>query len=173
MAEPAGAHSVDCVWKASYFCFNCGKNCCYNILAALCGIFIALGWGCEFAWITFSMVWCITPCLRLYSILMGCLQKYFGTCITCFLAPICETCGLLFSRITVSNVKWKTGIFPSSVTLSWLYGHGSLLLLIPNEALKCWINFQTVIDCLLKYLNWFWSVFLQNIIHACWRKKYP
>lgn len=105
LAEPAGAHSVDCVWKASYFCFNCGKNCCYNILAALCGIFIALGWGCEFAWITFSMVWCITPCLRLYSILMGCLQKYFGTCITCFLAPICETCGLLFSRITVSNVK--------------------------------------------------------------------
>lgn len=110
MAEPAGAHSIDCVWKASYCCFNCGKNCCYNILAALCGFFIALGWGCEFAWITFSMVWCITPCLRLYSISMGCLQKYFGTCVTCFLAPICETCGLLFSRITVSNVKWKSGI---------------------------------------------------------------
>lgn len=103
LAEPAGAHSIDCVWKASHVCFTCGKNCCYNILTTLCGIFIALYWGCEFAMITFSMVWCITPFLRLFSITMGCLQKYFGTCITCCLAPICETCGLAFTRITVSK----------------------------------------------------------------------
>ncbi len=26
LAEPAGAHSVDCVWDNSYKCFQLGKN---------------------------------------------------------------------------------------------------------------------------------------------------
>ena len=103
LAEPDGAHSIDCVWRCSYMCFNCGKNFCYKLMTTLCGLFIALYWGCEFAFITFDQVWCITPSLRIFSIYMGCAQKFFGTCITCFLAPICETCGLMFSRITVSN----------------------------------------------------------------------
>ncbi|XP_061179128.1 caveolin-3-like [Saccostrea echinata] len=103
LAEPDGAHSIDCVWNLSYFCFNCGKNCCYKFMTTLCGIFIALYWGCEFACITFDQVWCITPSLRIFSIYMGCAQKYFGTCVSCCLAPICETSGLFFSSITVKN----------------------------------------------------------------------
>ncbi|KAJ8301201.1 hypothetical protein KUTeg_020188 [Tegillarca granosa] len=101
--EPAGAHSIGCVWRNSYKCFNCGKNCCYKLLTTLCGICIALYWGCEFAMITFQHVWCYTPMLRVLAISMGCLQKCYGTIITCFLAPLCETCGLFFSRISVSN----------------------------------------------------------------------
>ena len=29
LAEPSGAHSADCIWKNSYSCFQCGKNCGY------------------------------------------------------------------------------------------------------------------------------------------------
>ncbi|KAK7496229.1 hypothetical protein BaRGS_00012639 [Batillaria attramentaria] len=103
LAEPEGAHSIDCVWRNSYKCFNCSKGCCYNVLAILCGIPLALCWGCEFAVITFQHVWQITPCLRAFMINCGCAQKFFGTCLQCCLGPIMETCGLCFSNIVVKN----------------------------------------------------------------------
>ncbi|XP_034308282.1 caveolin-1-like [Magallana gigas] len=103
LAEPDGAHSIDCVWLCSYSCFNCGKNCCYKLMTTLCGMCLALAWGCEFALITFQQVWCVTPSLRIFGICMGCMQKFFGTFMSCCLAPICETVGLCFSNITVKN----------------------------------------------------------------------
>lgn len=103
LGEPAGAHSIDCVWKNSYKCFNCGKNCCYKFLTTLCEIFIALHWGCEFAIIAFQNIWCFTPLLRCLSIIMGCCQKFYSSIVSCCLAPLCETCGLCFSQIKVQN----------------------------------------------------------------------
>ncbi|XP_060078221.1 caveolin-1-like [Ylistrum balloti] len=103
LGEPDYIRSIDCVWKNSYWCFNCGKNCCYKFMTCLCGICIALYWGCEFAIIAFDQIWCITPSLRVFSIYCGCAQKFFGTIIQCFLAPICETFALCFSRISVTN----------------------------------------------------------------------
>ncbi|XP_060078224.1 caveolin-1-like [Ylistrum balloti] len=103
LGEPVGINSIDCVWKNSYWCFNCGKNCCYKFMTCLCGICIALYWGCEFAIIAFDQIWCITPSLRVFSIYCGCAQKFFGTVVNCFLAPVCETFGLMFSKIHVTN----------------------------------------------------------------------
>ena len=107
LAEPDGAHSIDCVWLNSYMCFNCAKNICYSLMTTLCGLFIALFWGCGFACITFKQVWCITPCLRCCSIEMGCAQKLYGTCINCYMAPVYENIGLMFSRITIKKLWWK------------------------------------------------------------------
>ncbi len=39
LSEPNGAHSSDCVWRNSFKCFECGKNCCYKFLSFFCGIF--------------------------------------------------------------------------------------------------------------------------------------
>ncbi|KAK3101858.1 hypothetical protein FSP39_006842 [Pinctada imbricata] len=103
LAEPPGLHSLDCVWSASYAVFECSKNCCYKLMTLLCGICIALEWGCTFAEIAFQHVWCHTPCLRVFTINALCFQKFYGTCMNCCLAPVCETCGLCFSKITVSN----------------------------------------------------------------------
>ena len=38
LAEPEGAHSMDCVWINSYSCFNGGLSCCYKLLTCLCGL---------------------------------------------------------------------------------------------------------------------------------------
>lgn len=103
IGEPDGSHSPDCVWRISAMCFKGGKACCYTILTGLCGIFIGLYWGCEFACISFEQIWCTTPMLRVFGVYLGCLQKFFGTCVSCCLAPICETCGLLFSNISVKK----------------------------------------------------------------------
>lgn len=103
LGEPDGSHSPDCVWRISSMCFKGGKACCYTILTGICGIFIALYWGCEFACISFEQIWCTTPCIRIFGIYLGCMQKFFGTCVSCCLAPICETAGLCFSNISVKN----------------------------------------------------------------------
>ncbi|XP_060078227.1 caveolin-1-like [Ylistrum balloti] len=103
LAEPDGIHSCDCVWKASYCCFNCGKNCAYRCMTCLCGLCISLYWGCEFAFIAFEQIWCVTPTLRIFAIYCGSFQKYFTIIVNCCMAPICQTCGLFFSQISVNH----------------------------------------------------------------------
>ncbi|KAK3585873.1 hypothetical protein CHS0354_038405 [Potamilus streckersoni] len=97
LAEPESTHSIDCVWKLSFTCFNFWKNLCYKIQTLLCGICIAAEWGCEFAYISFAHIWCFTPFLKALAINCGCAKKLYGTCVKCYLEPCCEACGILFS----------------------------------------------------------------------------
>ena len=76
-AEPDGAHSADCVWKCAYKCFEGGKNLLYMILTFLCAIPAALYWGCLFAKVAFTHIWCITPGLALLEINCGVMKKLF------------------------------------------------------------------------------------------------
>ncbi|KAK7496149.1 hypothetical protein BaRGS_00012559 [Batillaria attramentaria] len=103
IAEPDASHSADCVWRCSERCFSGSKKCCYIFLSSICGIPMALYWGCGFACITFQHVWYYTPCLRMVMVNFGCIQKYFGTCVQCCLGPVCETMGLFFSHIVVKG----------------------------------------------------------------------
>ncbi|XP_025107383.1 caveolin-3-like [Pomacea canaliculata] len=104
IAEPDGAHSIDCVWKVASCLFTCSKGCCYNTLAIICGMPMALCWGCEFGCLTFGHIWSISPCLRVFMINCGCMQKFYGTALQCFLAPYCEACSLFFSNIVVKKI---------------------------------------------------------------------
>ena len=103
LGEPDAAHSIDCIWRNSYRCFECGKNICYKLMTLLCGLCIALYWGCDFAIVAFDHVWCWTPCIREFSICVGCFQKVYATIIQCCCAPVCETCGLCLSKIRISK----------------------------------------------------------------------
>jgi len=103
LAEPAGAHSADCVWRNSYKCFTCGKNNCYKFLSCLCGICIALYWGCYFACLSFYAIWCCTPHLRALHICLHPIKKMHSIYLGTFMAPYMETLGLCFSRIHVTN----------------------------------------------------------------------
>jgi caveolin 3 len=75
------------------------------------GWIIALSWGCEFAFISFEQVWVTTPCIQVCGIYMRCFQTLFGTCISCVLAPICETSGLFFSKINITKNWDSCGLF--------------------------------------------------------------
>merc|ERR1711936_1073349 len=92
LAEPEGAHSFDCC-----------KGCCYKLLTLFCALPIAMCWGCEFAVITFQHVWYVTPCMRVYMINCGCLQKFWGNCLQCFLQPLCEACSYSLSNIRITR----------------------------------------------------------------------
>merc|ERR1712121_545785 len=96
IAEPEGAHSIDCVWKGSYICFNCCKNCYYKCFTFWFGICIAMEWGIDFALIAVEHIWCATPLFKMCEIDCGCCKKMYGLCVHCCLDPCCEACGMLF-----------------------------------------------------------------------------
>jgi hypothetical protein len=103
LAEPEGAHSMDCVWTNSYKCFTCGLGCCYKFITFFTGICIALAWGCLFALITYFQVWIWIPAMRAQSILLGGFSKVWKIYLGAFVVPYFETIGMLFSRIHVTS----------------------------------------------------------------------
>ncbi|XP_063421832.1 caveolin-3-like [Mytilus trossulus] len=103
IAEPNDVESPDCVWNTSHECFTCSRNCCYTALSGLCGWLLSICWGFNFAIMTFTHVWCGTPCARNISINCNAIQRCFGQMVTCWLAPFCETCSIALSRIVVTQ----------------------------------------------------------------------
>lgn len=95
--EPDGTHSLDCVWKLSYTCFECWKKFCYIVLTTLCGMCIAAEWGCQFAYIAFYHVWCVSPMMKVFEINCGLCQRIYAAIMNCCLVPCCEACGALFN----------------------------------------------------------------------------
>jgi caveolin 3 len=91
------------VWKVSYQCFTCGKNICYKILTFLFGIFVALEWGCVFAMISFSVIWCWGPFLRALHIMLHPIKKILQILLSAFVGPAIEVYALIFSRIHVTQ----------------------------------------------------------------------
>merc|ERR1712150_244234 len=73
LGEPDALHSMDCVWKNSFCCFNC------------------------------TLAWCYTPALRICEIECGIYKKFLDFCLGGFVAPCCETCGLCLSKIAVKQ----------------------------------------------------------------------
>jgi len=103
LGETDAAHSIDCVWTNSYKCFTGGKKCCYLALSTICGLPIALCWGCEFACITFSYVWYITPTMKCCEFWLTCMKRLYAIFIQCCLSPCIETLAGLFSKIVVTQ----------------------------------------------------------------------
>ena len=45
----------------------------------------------------------VTPCMRAYMINCGCLQKFWGNCVQCFVQPLCEAIGHCLSNIRMTK----------------------------------------------------------------------
>ncbi|XP_052782118.1 caveolin-1-like [Mya arenaria] len=101
--EPEGVRSIDCVWKLAFTCFNLCKGLCYKITTLLTGICIAMELGCTFAEVAYTHVWFVTPCMKLCEINCVPWRKCFFICIDCCLGPLCESCGLMLSKIKISK----------------------------------------------------------------------
>ncbi|WAR26858.1 CAV1-like protein [Mya arenaria] len=101
--EPEGVRSIDCVWKLAFTCFNLCKGLCYKIATLLTGICIAIELGCTFAQVAYTHVWFVTPCMKLCEINCVPWRKCFFICIDCCLGPLCESCGLMLSKIKISK----------------------------------------------------------------------
>lgn len=96
LGEPDHTHSVDCVWRYSFKCFNLWRDLCYKILTAWFGVCIAMSLGCEFSYIAFYHIWILTPCMKIYVINANCVGKFWQSMLTCCIDPLCISCGKFF-----------------------------------------------------------------------------
>jgi len=103
LAEPEGAHSMDCVWKNSACCFKNARNIVYKLFTLFCGCFIACGWGCTFGCLTIEMVWCYVPMLRYLHILTRPIRKIISIMLSTYVAPMFEAMGMGLSRIHITK----------------------------------------------------------------------
>ena len=101
--EPDAVHSIDCVWRCSYKCFNAVLSCCYKCLTVVCAVPLAFMWAIMFACLAFKHIWCYTPYIKCWTIELMCFSKVLRACLEAYLAPFCETCGLFFSKINVGG----------------------------------------------------------------------
>ena len=101
--EPDEAHSIDCVWRCSYKCFNTVLGCCYKVLTVLCALPLAFCWAISFACTACYHVWYLTPYINCCTMNMGPYRKLLELVLQAFVAPVIETCGLCFSKIVVKN----------------------------------------------------------------------
>ncbi|PAA55251.1 hypothetical protein BOX15_Mlig018931g1 [Macrostomum lignano] len=105
LGEQPHAHSIDCLWSNSYKCYNCGFACLYKTLTVLTGLCLGLYWGCQFAFLTYCHVWCMTPMLKFQTIDLNLVKRFNLLILDTCCGPLCETLGLVCSRIKVQNVQ--------------------------------------------------------------------
>ncbi|WAR27537.1 CAV1-like protein, partial [Mya arenaria] len=103
-AEPDGTHSIDCVWKLAFTCFNMCKGFWYKLLTLFCGCCMACEWGFIFAIEIFNQVWILTPHLRLLSIQCAPIQKLWTIYLQCCVGPCCDACGMILNNVRVTHV---------------------------------------------------------------------
>ncbi|XP_070562442.1 caveolin-3-like [Ptychodera flava] len=100
-AEPVGMHSFGGIWKWAFITFTGVKFWCYRLTTLICGIPCAIFWGIEFACLTFWHVWYVVPCTKAWLIVIQWFQKLWQILIGCFLDPLFESIGRVFSNIKV------------------------------------------------------------------------
>merc|ERR1719215_1927589 len=75
----------------------------YKLLTYLCGMCIALNWGCHYAGLTFTTIWIYTPMIRLLTIAVHPIKKIMNIVLSAFVVPCIEASGMFLSRIHVTN----------------------------------------------------------------------
>ncbi|XP_035517922.1 caveolin-3-like [Morone saxatilis] len=96
IAEPAGIHSLDCVWKCSRDTFTVSKCWFYRILTAILGIPLSLLWGLLFACMSFCRIWAIVPCMKTCAIQFHCLWKPYLLILRFLVQPVFDAMGKIF-----------------------------------------------------------------------------
>ncbi|XP_067930407.1 caveolin-3-like [Watersipora subatra] len=101
--EPDGAHSPECAWKCGFKCYEGARNICYIIISALCTWLCGCCWGCDFACMTFTYIWCCTPTIQISKLICGSCETLYSTFLNCCIGPLCSAIGLFFSNIKVQQ----------------------------------------------------------------------
>jgi len=103
LGEPDPTHGFEFVWRLTYLLFNATRFWCYRILAAFLAIPFALLWAVVFAFLNIGTVWCFTPSLRIFDIVIHHLHRVWSGLVRCVLDPFFNSAGLLFGNMRTRN----------------------------------------------------------------------
>ena len=95
LGEVEGARSLDCIWDFSKLFYGCCLGLVYNLLSCFFAIWIAAGWGVQFACVAFENIWCLTPCFKMFSLNMSRCGRIVRSCANCCIKPPCWACGFI------------------------------------------------------------------------------
>lgn len=101
-AEPDDTDSFDAIWTSSESVFTLSRLWCYRILSAICAIPCAFFWGISFSCLAFCTIWEATPMVKSCRIYLKPCAALWKLCLQSFCDPCYESCGKLFSNVTVS-----------------------------------------------------------------------
>lgn len=105
LGEPdEGVFSFDFIWTWAFKLFTNTKLWCYRITSLICGLPLAIYWGCYFAVLSFCTIWCCEPYLKAYAIELRCFRRVYETFLGAFLRPCFEACGYCFYNIRIQKV---------------------------------------------------------------------
>jgi len=99
IGEPDPTHGFEFVWRLTYLLFNATRFWFYRFLAAIIAIPLALLWAIIFAFINLGTIWCFTPSLRIFDIILHFLHRIWSGLVRCFLDPFFSSGALLFNNI--------------------------------------------------------------------------
>ncbi|KAG2470505.1 CAV3 protein, partial [Polypterus senegalus] len=99
IAEPAGIHSLDSTWKASFTTFTVSKYWGYRLLTALLAIPISIVWGLLFASISFCHIWAVVPCIKSHTIQIQGISRIYALCVHTFCDPLFDALGRVLGSV--------------------------------------------------------------------------
>lgn len=95
------------VWRLTYLLFNATRFWFYRFLAAIIAIPLALLWAIIFAFINLGTVWCCTPSLRIFDIIIHYLHRVWLLSKKLFSHPkSCYCVSNAINQIWISDLEW-------------------------------------------------------------------
>lgn len=99
IGEPDPTHGFEFIWRLTFLIFNVTRFWVYRFVAAILAIPFALFWAIIFAFINISTIWCCTPSLRVFDLLLHYVHRVWSGLIRTLLDPIFSSAGLLFNNM--------------------------------------------------------------------------
>ncbi|KAL8562111.1 hypothetical protein ACOMHN_041946 [Nucella lapillus] len=96
LAEPSEFHSCGFIWQGTECCFHFMFSICYGLPAALCHVWVSLGWGLQFGHLLFWHVWCLGPFTQILGYVLHVPGTCLRLCVRCVLDPFCEAGSYIF-----------------------------------------------------------------------------
>merc|ERR1719360_213075 len=80
----------------------------YKLLTYLCGMCIALNWGCHYAGLTFTTIWIYTPMIRLLTIAVHPIKKNYEHPIICIRCTMDCCYGYVLIENSCHKLDWPS-----------------------------------------------------------------
>lgn len=103
IAEPDGTHSFDGCWCVSKAVFQFTRNWMYRVLACIIGVPCGLFWGCNFALLQLSHIWCYGPCVKYTTVKMAWFGEIWSLIVRTILDPLFDSIGRCLRAIRVER----------------------------------------------------------------------
>lgn len=108
--EPEEAGGLDIIYIINRAIYYWTKRCLYVIFSCLLGPILAFLFGITFAILQFIRIWMLNPVVRIWHMIISCLDKIYRPVIRTFIDPYFEAVGQVWRRIKFPERSYKVQV---------------------------------------------------------------